>query len=120
MSALDYTNVVRWLNSHGDLAHLCLAQRKFPEAVALDIAREIVGPKVHIQAKRIRGSWAWGTRAIYLSCDSQRRIKLDSVLHECAHVLNDRKPRKMRGTSHGEPFRRTYARLLRTYTVSAV
>jgi len=120
VSALDYTNVVRWLNKHGDLAHLCLAQRRFSEPEALALAREIVGPKVHIQAKRIRGSWAWGTRAIYLSCDSQRRIRLDSVLHECAHVLNDRKPKAMRGNSHGEPFLRTYAKLLREFTVSAL
>ena len=117
-SRLDYVNVVRWLNQQGVLAHLCLAQRTIPEGEAHRLAREIVGPGVRIRVKRITRSWAWGSHTINLACNDARQVRIDAVLHECAHILDKRKPRQMRGLSHGEPFKRTYARLLREYTAS--
>lgn len=119
---LDYKAVCAWLNREGLLAQLCIANSYWlPADAARALAHEIIGPQARVLIKRTRRSWAHHipNGRITLACrPTDRAVNLSSILHECAHVLDYRKGRKLGYSAHGEPFRRTYARLLREYTVS--
>lgn len=114
MKRLDYKSVSAWLNRQGLLAELCLAQRHISAASAIDLAKNIVGPYVDVRVRRVRGSWAYTDRAITLATHDRKTVRLASVLHECAHVIDFRKGPRLR-SCHGESFCRTYARLLKDY-----
>ena len=114
MPTYDYTAVQARLDKWGLLPLLERAhQTRLTRDGAITYARAILGRKAHVRVKRIRRSWAHADGSISLSCDSARSVRLRCVLHECAHVLNDRKGSKLSDESHGEAFCRTYARLLR-------
>ncbi len=115
--ALDYPAVTAWLNKEGLLAHLCLAQRRIHPDEARALTVTILG-HVPIRVKRTGRSWAYShNESVTLSCDDRRTVSLMAVLHECAHILDYRKGRKMGHSHHGEPFRRTYARLLKEHAI---
>lgn len=114
LMALDYPAVEARLNRWGLLGHLIKAdQTKVSKDAAVLYARAICGPKTIVRVKRTARSWAYRhNQSVTLGCDRERRVKLSSVLHECAHILDYRKG-KHGSSCHGEPFCRTYARLLR-------
>ena len=114
---LDYVAVSQWLNKRELLAHLCTANvRRLGTQESIALAQRILGKRTIVRVKKTRTSWAYShNESITLSCDARRTVKLVSILHECAHVLDYRKGRVLGHSAHGEPFKRTYARLLREH-----
>lgn len=112
---LDYPAVVKRLDKWGLLPTLQLAHTtRLPAESAYIYARAILGGRTPIRIKRTYRSWAYPhNESITLACDKARTVRLRDVLHECAHILDYRKGRKLGHSSHGEAFCRTYARLLR-------
>jgi hypothetical protein len=114
-SQYDYPAVQARLAKNGLLAHLQLACATIllPDDARVYV-RAILGPDTTIRIKRVNRSWAYRHNgSITLAARGpDRRVKLSSVLHECAHQLDYRKGKLANGP-HGESFCLTYARLLR-------
>lgn len=114
---LDYPNVCAWLNREGALLPLLRANvTRLTADEATALARRILGPQTIVRVKRVGRSHAYyHNESVTLRCDDRRTVTLDQVLHEAAHILDYRKGPKMGHSHHGEPFRRTYKRLLMEY-----